>query len=95
MIRKLKVYVWQSVRFECPTHHRTTREIVAVTSKKEAALAAGFDKPTQMFNLCETRNPGEITQAMSEPGVVFWRPIDGKGDWTRAPKKIQPLKENE
>ena len=33
----------------------------------------------------ETGNPTEITQAMSEPGVVFWRPLDDRsGRWRRA-----------
>lgn len=71
----IKVYGWQSFRRECPTIGRQTREIVAARSKKEAARLAGYARPSQMFNLCETGNPKEIEVAMSEPGAVFWEPL--------------------
>lgn len=74
----MKVYGWQGHRLECQTHHRQTREIVAAKSKAAAARAAGYDRPAQMFNLCETGNRQEIETAMSKPGVVMWRPLDDR-----------------
>lgn len=82
-----KVYTWQGFRNEISHHHRTTTEIVAATSGAAAARAAGFDRPRQLFNFCETGNDEDIKQAMIAPGTVFWRPIDQiprERKWTKA-----------
>jgi len=85
MARKLRVYVWEGVRGECPTHSPMTREIVAATSQVEAARIAGVRSPRQLFNLCETGNADELATARAEPATVFWRPLDAYGDvWRRA-----------
>lgn len=85
---KLKVYRWQSHRRECPTHHRQTHEVVAAKSKAEVARIAGYDRPSQMFNLAETGNARDVATAMAEPGVIFWRPInDYEGAFTRVPPR--------
>ena len=84
---KLKVYTWQGFRNELPGHHKTTTEVVAAASQTAAARAAGFDRPRQLFNFCETGNDEDIEQAMSAPGTVFWRPIDQiprDRKWTKA-----------
>ena len=85
--RRLKVYRWQSSRSECPragNGSRQTVEILATTSKKKAAEIAGERGPWALFNLGETGNEQSIAQAMSQPGVIFWRPVDGRGDWVAA-----------
>lgn len=74
--RKLKVYGWQSYRNESTDYHLQTREIVAATSMKAAAEAAGYKYAYQLNNLCETGNEGEIQQAMSKPGKVFWKSLN-------------------
>jgi len=90
MKRKLKVFGWQGRRLECPRAPNgdcSTREIVAAKFASEAARLAGYDRPAQMFNLCETGNAGEIAKALSEPGVIFWGPLDAFGrdrEWRKA-----------
>ena len=94
MSLKLKVYGWQGHRQECPpapNGNKQTREIVAAPSIAAAARAAGYSRPRQMFNLCETGNDDDVKRAMSEPGVVFWHPLDqrlGERHWTKV--EIQP-----
>ncbi len=68
--RPLKVYGWIG--------HRSgqTREIVAAPSKAAVARIAGFNSPRQMFCLCETSNDAELAQARSNPGKVFWHPLN-------------------
>lgn len=84
MARKLRVYGWQGYRYDAPKHG-DTREIVAATSMREAARAAGEfyssgePAPQRLFNLCETGNAREIETAMTEPGVIFWRGLDEFG----------------
>ena len=87
-MRKLKVYGWQSFRPECRSDNNgnhQTREIVAAPSMAAVARIVGVKYPRQLFNLCETGNPKEHRIAMSEPGVVFWKPIsDYHAEWTKA-----------
>jgi hypothetical protein len=78
-VMPLKVYGWQGFQHDCPTHHRQTREIIATSSIKKAAEALGY-RPSDLFNVCETGNAQEIAQAMSQPGVGFWRPIDDRNN---------------
>lgn len=81
----MKVYSWQGYRIEAGTHHNDTREIVAAKSKAAAARAAGESDPRRLFNFGETWNKDDIAQALSAPGVVFWRPIDDRnGPWHSA-----------
>lgn len=89
-MKKLKVYGWQSFRRECkpaPNGSTQTREICAAHSKVEAARVAGYDRPAQMFNLCETGNAGECELAIANPGVVFWKPLNdfSNSGYRRAP----------
>ena len=88
---KLKVYSWQGWRSECPAARNgssQTTEVVAVKSKAAAARGAGVNRPAQLFNLTETGNDQDIAAAMAEPGVVFWRPLDGREKFIRG--KEQP-----
>lgn len=79
----LKVYGWEGMR--APLSRNQTREIVAARSKAEVARIVGEKYPSNLFNLAETGNEGEIQKAMSEPGTVFWRPLDGERDeWYRS-----------
>jgi hypothetical protein len=41
----------------------------------------------RLWNLCETGNSKEIEIAMSEPGVIFWKPI---GDYTDSFVRAMP-----
>lgn len=75
MAGKLKVYGWSAFRREAAGPHHQTREIVAAASKAAAARAAGYKRPAQMNNLCETGNAQEIEIATAQPGTVFWRSI--------------------
>jgi len=89
MSRKLTVYGWVGYRRECPkaaNGGQQTREVVAATSQKAAARAAGEEQPRRLFNLGTTENEEEIEVAMAHPGVVFWHPLDqrGPGRWRRA-----------
>lgn len=84
---KLKVYRWQGNRHECPPARNgshQTAEILATTSQKKAAEIAGERGPWALFNLGETGNAESIAQAMTKPGVIFWRPLDSRGEWTPA-----------
>ena len=93
----LKVYSWTGHRRECPNLHRQTTEIVAATSQKAAAATVG-ETPGRLFNLREVMPSNEFqtekyNKALSEPGVVFWRPLDtgrAGGEWTRVEPKVKP-----
>jgi len=83
---KLKVYRWQSFRHECPAAlngSKQTEELVAARSMAE--VKRRFRRvPGDLFNLGETGNKEQIAVAMAEPGVVFWKPIDGRDGYTRS-----------
>lgn len=80
-MRPLRVYGWTGTDYRLRTTHNQSRCIVAAHSKAEAARLAGYDRPSQMFNLCETGNDREIAEAVQESGVVIVRPI-GDHQWT-------------
>lgn len=76
----LKVWGWTGSRHDPrnTNHHGQTREIVAAPSKAAAVraiVAAGDRPPGKGFGPTETGNDGEIAQATTEPGVIFWRPL--------------------
>ena len=76
--KKLRVYSWQSFRREANiegNHHGQTREIVAATSKAEAARIAR-STVGRLFNLGETGNSSELEAALTDPGVVYWKPLN-------------------
>jgi len=80
-VGKLRVYGWQGRRSELAVARGQTREIVAATSQKaavDAAASSGIHARTvrDLFRLSETGNEREIAQAMTEPGIVFYRPFD-------------------
>jgi hypothetical protein len=78
--RPLHVFAWQ--------HHRAgvgqTREVMAAPSKAAVARALGLRRPTQVFNLCETRNAQEIAVAHAHAGKILSRGIYARADapWT-------------
>ena len=89
----LLVFGWQGHRHECPpapNGSRQTREICAAKSMAAVARAAGVKYPRQLFNLCDTGNAYECELALSSPGTVFWRPIDGKSEEFKANHRIGP-----
>lgn len=83
-MKKLKVYGWIGYRSECNTRSHQTREIAASTSKLKIAKALGFNCASQVFNLTETENVGEIKLCLNNPGVIFWKGLDDySGDVSR------------
>lgn len=91
---KLKVYGWTGMRPECPptaNGGKQTREVVAATSKKEAARLCDPERPwmrPRTSEIDETGNEEEIRMTLAEPGVVFWCPLDSSyradPEWRRA-----------
>ena len=80
MPRELKVYGWRSFRMECPpapNGSRQTREIIAAHSVAEVCRLTGVRRS----EVSETGNEEEVRVAMKDPGVVFWRPLDGERDY--------------
>lgn len=56
------------------------RAVVAARSKAEAARAFNIT-PHQARGWCEiTGNAREVEAATSEPGIVFWRPLNARYD---------------
>lgn len=90
MAGKVKVYGWQGNRGDASRWNKergrggdgATREIVAASSVSEVRRLTGATM-AELFNLCPTGNQSEIVTALAEPGVVFWRPIDDRGNWRR------------
>lgn len=75
-----KVYGWQGWR---SASRGQTREIVAARSIAEVIRITG-GRRSDLFNIDVTGNTTEITQALSDPGTVFWRPLDDySGEWRR------------
>jgi hypothetical protein len=67
---------------------------MAARSKAEVARAFGVNTPSQLFNLSDTGNAEEITQAMTAPGVIFYRPLDqipSQRVWSRHLPKLTAL----
>ncbi len=79
MARKLKVYGWIGMRWECPpapNGSRQTHEVCAAPSMAAVARIAGVKYPRELFNLSETGNEEAVAKALSEPYVIFWHPLD-------------------
>jgi hypothetical protein len=89
--RKLKVYGWTGWRTECrqsPNGGKQTREVMAAKSKAEVGRKAGL-KRGELNEMCDSGNEEDINAAMAEPGVVFWRPLDARGEpFTRAKEQV-------
>lgn len=85
----MKVYGWRGHR------GKQTREIVAARSAAEVRRITGMSRGDWEFSGCETGNDEEIALAMTKPGIVFWRELDGT-DWvdtetgTTPPVSIDP-----
>lgn len=79
---KLKVYGWLFHRAEAKNNSQQTREICAATSMREVGRITG-QKVSNLFNLCETGNDEELRVALAEPGIIFWRELDSRGEWKK------------
>jgi hypothetical protein len=76
---QLTVYTWRGHR----CHVGQTHEVCAAKSKAAVARAAGV-KYVKQLDLTETGNEEDIKQALSDPGVIFWCPLDDRThDWRR------------
>lgn len=76
---RLRVFGWLGWRTECPqapNGSRQTREIMAARSVSEILRTRGISRAEFQHNGDETGNQAEITLALSEPGRIFWRPLD-------------------
>ncbi len=76
---KLKVYGWN--------HEGRHRVIVAATSWKKAVVAVPYTRAeyARIYGAV-TGNAEEIAQAMSEPGVAFYKKNQWSDEpWTRKP----------
>ena len=82
--QKLEVWGWQGHRYG--RDGGPTREIMVAKSKAAVARAAGVNRPAQLFNLSTTGNDMDINTAMTEPGVVFWRPYPNQSTFRKARK---------
>lgn len=86
--KQFRVFGRTGWRRECPpapNGGRQTREIVAAKTIASARRLFGCTMAQWRCSGCETGNEEEITQAMSKPGVVFWRPLDARKEeeWQR------------
>jgi hypothetical protein len=84
MTRQLKVYGWTGYRIEARqpgNTHGQTREIVAAHSIAEVSRLTGLTRYYLSGYCSDTRNARELEVALAAPGVVFWRPLDGRGDF--------------
>ena len=93
-MKPLIVYGWLGYRIDCPpalNGSRQTREIMAARSISEVNRATGLSRNYLSNYAGETGNANEIEVAMSEPGVVFWKPLDYRpeGGWTRAERTLE------
>lgn len=61
-----------------PRHHAQVRAIVAVRTKKEAAVAFGMSLYALNDWASETGNATEIAVATAKPGAVFIAPLDNR-----------------
>jgi len=78
-LNQLTVYTWRG----CRPGSSQTREICAAKSRAAVARAAGV-KYVKQLDLTETGNEEDIKQALSDPGVIFWCPLDDRThDWRR------------
>lgn len=76
---ELPVWRWQGCRGT-----EQTVEIICAKNKTAVARAAGVHHPRKLFNLATTGNDESCRVARAEPGVIFWKPIDDRGEWRRS-----------
>ncbi len=76
---KIHVYTWEG-----NLGRKGSREVVAAHSIAEALRCADVARKSALFNFAETQYSEYVAIAMTDPGAVFWRPIDARTDgWTR------------
>lgn len=84
MARKLKVWGWVGINPNPTNGHRQVREVVATTTKRQAIEASGLSAYTFNQYAGETGNTTERVTALSDPGAVFYRPLnDYDAEWTK------------
>lgn len=76
MASKLKVYGWTG--YKISPGSRQSRNIIAATSVAEVLRLAGIKRSEWAWSGGVTANPEDVRQAMSRPGVMFWRPLDDR-----------------
>jgi len=89
---KLKVYCFTGYRTECPPAPNgscQTHEIVAASSRAEAARLSGSTVGHLKTYGSITGNDADIARAMAKPGVVHWRPLNSQNptDWRELPPR--------
>jgi len=78
MSRPLRVWSWIGHRYRLGHSQNQTEEVCAARSMAAVARAAGVKYPRELFCLGETGNLEHVRVAMSKPGCVFWRSLDGR-----------------
>lgn len=76
--RKLKVYGWTGSKSGMPKSQ--ARFIVAAPSITEVLRITGMTRYQFNYSGCETGNAEELSQAMSQPGVVFYQQLNAPRD---------------
>lgn len=76
----MKVYGWRG--FKAGMKNQQARFIVAAPSVAAVLRLTGMTRYTFNNDGCETGNVGEVAQALSEPGVIFYRGLD---EWLDEP----------
>lgn len=77
--RPLRVYGWlinHRDERDPHEHHCQSRVIVAAKSAAAAARIVGAKRPSQIWNMTETRNEQEVRKANERPGIVLFRGLD-------------------
>ena len=79
----LKVYGWRGHKAGMTKNQ--ARFIVAAHSVSEVLRLTGMTRYQFNQDGCETRNEGELAQALAEPGVIFYRDLNAWRDepWSR------------
>jgi len=85
MSKRLKVYGFLGARRDAYTaqnHSGQTREIVAAKSIAEVMRITGRTRRELTNFGGVTGNPEEVSLAMGKPGSVFWKPLNGRAEFT-------------
>jgi hypothetical protein len=83
MSARMKVYGWRGFKTGMPMGQ--ARFIVAAGSVSEVLRITGMTRYQFNQDGSETGNAGETAQAMTAPGVVFYR---GLNDWRDEPWQV-------
>jgi hypothetical protein len=64
--------------------------MVATTSRKKAAELHGWGWSPKAMDMSEIANDKTAAIALAEPGVIFWQPIDARGEHKDTWFRVKP-----